>query len=608
MRPRLLVLACDALDPDLLLTHLDRLPQIASLCQKGGHGVVESFTHSCDIWTTYYTGLPPAQHGVQAGRLAKATGPADLSTVKTDLFLWDWLNQAGLTAGFVEPLHAYPAPKINGFFVSGQPRPPLAQTELAVHPPALRALIDREYFADIPRPLSLAELGITTPFRELTDQQIIAALQGYFQDYPERLRSHLEWYAGLILKLYARCPVDVVWAYFLEPDIIGHFGFHERPPATLIRSYQEIDRAIGHLVQALEPESVLLLSDHGVIPLATLLTEPQTTWPMRSLAEEYRLAGTRQILPDLAVVEGFNKGLCTGAHRDRAFWAAAGPLIRQGVRADIHFHDVFRLVVRTLGLPVPEGRAGQTPDVFLEFAGKRADSYDRLSWAAHQGYLGAFLDFARLEPHHHALEVGVGTGQVAEAAHTQVARLVGIDHSPEMLEIARTKLPAVELLEGDLRSLPFADRSFDRVLARSVLHHLTAGLAEAVRECFRVLAPGGELVIGEGIPPSAESVAHFIEVFRLKEERLVLMPEHLVRLLESVGFVDLRYATYVMDRVSVRNWLDQTSLPPALRAQLLEMHRTTPPAVQQAYRTLVTEDDVLIDFTFALISGRRPSA
>src|SRR5690606_28815213 len=103
-----------------------------------------------------------------------------------------------------------------------------------------------------------------------------------------------------------------------------------------------------------------------------------------------------------------------------------------------------------------------------------------------------------------------------------------------------------------------------------------------------------------------ESVAHFTEVFSLKEERLVLLPEHLIQLLERAGFVDIRFRRYVMPQVSVRGWLERSDLSDALKARLLEMHRTTPPAVQRAYRTTITEDHVLVDFTFALVSGSRP--
>ncbi len=354
--PRLLVLACDGLDPYLVLAYLHRFPFLRSLCQGGGYGVVQSAVHSCDIWTTYYTGLTPEEHGVQLSRLGLAKKPADLSAVKTDLFLWDWLNRHGLTVGFVEPLHAYPAPKVEGFFVSGMPRPALSQTDRAVYPPALKPLIDREYMPSIPRPPSLQDLGVTRPFAELTDAELLALLNGYFADAPALLRPHLEWYLGLIDRLWAHSPCDVLWVYFMEPDVLGHFTCNATPPEALIQVYEEMDRAFARLAQQLRPEAVMVVSDHGMAPIASLLTEPQATHLMKMLSIEYRVAGARLLRPDLAVVQGFNSGLSTGTHRDRAFYAVRSPGVRAGVRADIHFHDVFGLIMRVLNLPLPPRR------------------------------------------------------------------------------------------------------------------------------------------------------------------------------------------------------------------------------------------------------------
>ncbi len=380
--PRLLVLACDGLDPYVILANLHRLPFLRSLCEGGGHGVVESGVYSCDIWTTYYTGLTPEEHGVQLSRLGLAHKPADLSAVKTDLFLWDWLNRNGLTVGFVEPLHAYPAPKVEGFFVSGMPRPPLSQTDRAVSPPALKALIDRESMSSIPHPPRLQDLGVSRPFAELTDAELLKLLDGYFSDAPARLRPHLEWYLGLIDRLWARSPCDVLWVYFLEADVLGHFTWNANPPETLIQVYEEMDRAFARLAWRLQPEAVMVVSDHGMAPIASLLMEPQPNRQMKMLSIEYRVAGARLLRPDLAVVQGYNGGLSTGTHRDRAFYAVRSPRVPAGVRADIHFHDVFGLIMRVLNLPVPAGRRPYQGPLFPDGGASRAAA--RVSTPRHQ--------------------------------------------------------------------------------------------------------------------------------------------------------------------------------------------------------------------------------
>jgi SAM-dependent methyltransferase len=77
---------------------------------------------------------------------------------------------------------------------------------------------------------------------------------------------------------------------------------------------------------------------------------------------------------------------------------------------------------------------------------------------------------------------------------------VGVDHSPEMLEIGRRKLAKAGLeatLEtGDVRALRFADGEFDCVTIQGLLHHLEE-LAPCLREATRVLRPGGLLYVSE---------------------------------------------------------------------------------------------------------------
>jgi SAM-dependent methyltransferase len=90
------------------------------------------------------------------------------------------------------------------------------------------------------------------------------------------------------------------------------------------------------------------------------------------------------------------------------------------------------------------------------------------------------------------LEVGGGEGELAERMQRELnADVRFVDTSPRMVELARTR--GVEAQVGDVQALPFADESFDAVVAAWMLYHvpdLDLGLAEIAR----VLVPGGTLV------------------------------------------------------------------------------------------------------------------
>jgi len=99
-----------------------------------------------------------------------------------------------------------------------------------------------------------------------------------------------------------------------------------------------------------------------------------------------------------------------------------------------------------------------------------------------------------------AADLGCGTGVFTlEAAHLG-ARIIGVDSSPEMLAAAASKARDTDLpisfLKGNIEELPFSSESLDLVLAITSL--CFAGRPEAViNESYRVLKPGGRMVIGE---------------------------------------------------------------------------------------------------------------
>jgi malonyl-CoA O-methyltransferase len=92
------------------------------------------------------------------------------------------------------------------------------------------------------------------------------------------------------------------------------------------------------------------------------------------------------------------------------------------------------------------------------------------------------------------LDAGCGTGR--RLARTGAARATGIDLSPEMLAEGRRNpaLAGVELIEGDVRALPFPEGSFDLVWCRLVIGHL-ARPGSAYAELARVAAPGAAIIV-----------------------------------------------------------------------------------------------------------------
>jgi demethylmenaquinone methyltransferase / 2-methoxy-6-polyprenyl-1,4-benzoquinol methylase len=109
----------------------------------------------------------------------------------------------------------------------------------------------------------------------------------------------------------------------------------------------------------------------------------------------------------------------------------------------------------------------------------------------------------RLQPGGSALDVACGSGkltaQLARAAGRE-GRVVGLDFSPQMLEVARRDHPGIAFLEGDALNLPFGDASFDASTIAFGLRNL-ADPVRGLREMQRVVKPGGRSVVLEFVRP-----------------------------------------------------------------------------------------------------------
>jgi 2-polyprenyl-3-methyl-5-hydroxy-6-metoxy-1,4-benzoquinol methylase len=90
------------------------------------------------------------------------------------------------------------------------------------------------------------------------------------------------------------------------------------------------------------------------------------------------------------------------------------------------------------------------------------------------------------------LEVGCGWGELADRMAAELdCAVVAIDQSRRMVELARER--GVDAHVGDIEALEFGDAEFDAVVAAWMLYHV-ADLDRGLRECARVLRPGGALV------------------------------------------------------------------------------------------------------------------
>lgn len=154
---------------------------------------------------------------------------------------------------------------------------------------------------------------------------------------------------------------------------------------------------------------------------------------------------------------------------------------------------------------VPEGdKAGMVHGVFTRVASKYDIMNDVMSMGIHRVWKDAMMDWLAPRPGQRLLDVAGGTGDVSFRflGRAPGARATVLDMTESMLIEGRHRAEAdrmadsLEWVVGDAMALPFADNSFDVYTISFGIRNVTR-IPDALREAYRVLRPGGRLMVLE---------------------------------------------------------------------------------------------------------------
>lgn len=229
--------------------------------------------------------------------------------------------------------------------------------------------------------------------------------------------------------------------------------------------------------------------------------------------------------------------------------------------------------------------------------------------------LDRLVALAAPEPSWSALDIATGGGHTALALAPRVREVVASDLTREMLDAAERFIRAkgvmnVSFREADACDLPFPDAAFDLVTCRVAPHHF-ADVPRFVRECARVVKPGGKVIVIDNLAPAdAASAAYFNSLEKARD------PSHQRAFNEAewVGFfrdagLRVERVEHFRKRREFDFWAGMQGVEGAGRERLRAMFRDAPPGAKTALAPEEREgrlhfylDEILI------LSSRAPRA
>jgi ubiquinone/menaquinone biosynthesis C-methylase UbiE len=144
-----------------------------------------------------------------------------------------------------------------------------------------------------------------------------------------------------------------------------------------------------------------------------------------------------------------------------------------------------------------------------------------------------------IDPNLVVADIGTGTGILAIELARLGVRVIAVDHSPRMIEAARSKIATdpdlqIEFRHGEASALPLSDGEVNATLAHMVLHYLPSP-ADAIAEMARVVRPGGSVV-------TVDFLSHKHEWMReeLGVSWLGFSAEEVAEWFRAVGLIEFR--------------------------------------------------------------------
>lgn len=373
-----LIIAADAVAPNYILENQELFPNITRLIKKGASAAYSAYVQkgyqgsylSEMNWSSIYTGLSPREHKVLALNTDGKRNTPEMSTFHQLSPFWEVLNKNGISVGMWAADCCINPTEINGYIV--------ASKYTMINEPIVNRESPRELqVCEKDRPILSCISGKVPPrlypktleqqgyhYEQLRTNPELAwqAIEKYhFQDAIPNFKKELEFYFESICNTQKSYPVDVLYFYTPSTDLIAHCCMYSDNNDVLLQVYQLLDEFIGKMMQSLNPETVLFLSDHGMINFKELIHCSDHTIQREAFAARDEVLWLKN---GSIAFEAYNGALLFTAHALKGIFVASGTQIKHTKLKEMRTLDIYPTLLELFGIKLKQKRAGFVLDIF----------------------------------------------------------------------------------------------------------------------------------------------------------------------------------------------------------------------------------------------------
>ncbi len=223
-----------------------RLPNFERLLSEGSVGkLISVYPYvTAPAWTTIFSGVNPGKHGIfdMFSVSREGVSPSNMNSSEA-AFLWDYLTWANKKTLAVGVPFMYPAPRINGVFISGRFVP-----EASCYPRELAGRFDLSAFQYDHYSMEEKTVRLVADESKITSSKILEDLQKRIQTTTSLIDTD-SWDAVILVE---GLPDDLLHVDYGSDDIVDEM-------------YTELDNLVGFFLQRVRKgkDSMMIVSDHG---------------------------------------------------------------------------------------------------------------------------------------------------------------------------------------------------------------------------------------------------------------------------------------------------------------------------------------------------------